>query len=133
VNAQDAIEMLPGDYQWSGNWSDVEATLVGTLVNGNQLDFGQTLFGQTIIGAHFGNIAGAATNVTVFWLFDFGTEGANFITLDDPQGFSHAALYTTGAAPGVPEPATWAMMLFGFGLAGFVIRRKRQPAFAQMA
>jgi hypothetical protein len=33
----------------------------------------------------------------------------------------------------VPEPATWAMMLLGFGGMGFVIRRKRQPLLAQIA
>lgn len=34
----------------------------------------------------------------------------------------------------VPEPATWAMMLVGFGAMGFVIsRRRRRPAFAQVA
>src|SRR4029079_733593 len=26
----------------------------------------------------------------------------------------------------VPEPATWAMMLFGFGAAGYAIRRRRR-------
>jgi len=28
----------------------------------------------------------------------------------------------------VPEPATWAMMLLGFGAVGFAMRRKRKPA-----
>jgi hypothetical protein len=28
--------------------------------------------------------------------------------------------------PAVPEPATWAMMLIGFGLIGFVARRARK-------
>jgi len=30
-------------------------------------------------------------------------------------------------APAVPEPATWAMMLLGFGGLGFQLRRKRKP------
>ena len=34
----------------------------------------------------------------------------------------------------VPEPATWAMMLLGFGGIGMAMRRRRQaPAFAQIA
>ena len=33
----------------------------------------------------------------------------------------------------VPEPATWAMMLFGFGAMGFALRRRRQPVLAQLA
>ena len=43
-----------------------------------------------------------------------------------------ATLVTT---PSVPEPATWAMMLVGFGATGVAMRRRRrsQPAFAQFA
>ena len=33
----------------------------------------------------------------------------------------------------VPEPATWAMMLLGFGAVGFAMRRRRQPVMAQLA
>ena len=37
-------------------------------------------------------------------------------------------------APAVPEPATWAMMLIGFGGIGFAMRaRRRQPTLAQLA
>jgi hypothetical protein len=135
-NQADAIALLPGDYSFdTSTWANVEATKVLTLTgpDSNQIDFGTTLFGQTIVGAHFGNVAGPAGNVSVFWLFDFGTEGASSITLDDTQGFSNAALYTTGSAPAVPEPATWAMMLMGFGAAGYAMRKRRRPRLAQMA
>ena len=33
----------------------------------------------------------------------------------------------------VPEPATWAMMLIGFGAVGFSMRRRRRPALMQLA
>ena len=33
----------------------------------------------------------------------------------------------------VPEPATWGMMLLGFGVIGFAIRRKRRPVLTQLA
>ena len=33
---------------------------------------------------------------------------------------------TQGTVPRYPEPATWAMMLFGFGAAGLAIRRRKQ-------
>jgi hypothetical protein len=127
-NQIDAIESLDGDFVWDGNWADVEGTKQLTLggSGSDQINFGETLFGLTIIGAHFGNVSGPAGNVSVFWLFDFGTEGADFVTLDDPTGFSNAVLYTTGDPPGVPEPATWAMMLLGFGVAGTALRRSRR-------
>ena len=40
---------------------------------------------------------------------------------------------TINAVNAVPEPGTWAMMLIGFGAAGFAMRRRRQPVLAQMA
>ena len=135
ANQQAAIDSLPGDFQFDGDWGALAGNTILTLTNGNQLNFGETMFGLTIIGAHFGNVAGDAGNVSVFWLFDFGTEGADFVTLDDPTGWSNATLYTTGTPPGVPEPATWAMMLFGFGAAGTALRRSRRrtTALAQIA
>ena len=118
-----AIHSLPGDFEFDGNWAAVEATKVEALVNGNQINFGNTLFGLTVVGAHFGNVAGDAGNVTVFWQFDFGTQGAQFISLDDTQGFSNSVLYTTGT-PAVPEPMTWMLMLLGFGAIGLTLRKR---------
>ena len=49
-----------------------------------------------------------------------------------PHGLSHLAfLGSDGFDPtggGVPEPATWAMLLSGFGLVGFAARRRRGMA-----
>ena len=92
------------------------------------IDFGITLFGLNIIGAHFGNaFESDHNNVTVFWLVDFGTTGGK-LTLANPQGWSNAVLYTPRRPPTneVPEPATWAMMLIGFGAAGTALRRGRR-------
>ena len=35
--------------------------------------------------------------------------------------------------PVVPEPATWAMMLLGFGAVGYALRRRRQTSISQLA
>ena len=50
------------------------------------------------------------------------------VNLGSPGNVSgNAAFYP------VPEPATWAMMLLGFGAIGMTIRRRRRPVFAQIA
>lgn len=51
------------------------------------------------------------------------------IDLDDvgfsagTDSFSHMTFFNSGNA--VPEPGTWAMMLFGFGAIGFAMRRRK--------
>ena len=53
-------------------------------------------------------------------VFTFSTQGGNVTTFSA----------TTTA---VPEPATWALMLLGFGGIGMAMRRRRQPVLAQVA
>jgi PEP-CTERM motif len=54
--------------------------------------------------------------------FEFSTQGTNVTS------FSISAQ----AVP-LPEPATWALMLLGFGGIGLAMRRRRKPALAQLA
>lgn len=49
-----------------------------------------------------------------------------FIAYDSPQGFSGTGSVTFTTA--VPEPDTYAMMLAGIGLLGFMARRRRRGA-----
>jgi hypothetical protein len=125
ANQQAAIASLPGDFVFDGNWDALDPLFkVESLSNINQINFGKTLYGSTIIGAHFGNVDGPAGNVSVFWLFDFGSTGAQYVSLNNTQGFSNAVLYTT-AAGAVPEPGTWALMLLGFAALGGTMRARR--------
>lgn len=142
-NQKDALALL--GFTWGGDWTALESSTSPDLVltkedvggglsgpNKDQLNFGTTLSGLTIIGAHFGNVYGDAGNVSVFWLFNLLTP-TDHITLDHKEGWSNAALYTTGQRA-VPEPATWAMMLFGMGAAGVAMRRGRKARpMAQIA
>ena len=51
---------------------------------------------------------------------------------DDLTGFGFRSfLYDVPSA--VPEPAGWALMLFGFGAIGIAMRRHRRPLLAQLA
>ena len=130
---QTGVAALPSDFTFNGDWSAVDATKITALggSGANTLDFGQTLYGETIIGIHFGNVAGAPKgggqgNVTGFWSFDFGAAGATGIELTNTRGFSNAVLYTTGTGA-VPEPATWMFLLLGFGAIGGALRRRPTP------
>ena len=104
-------------------------TVLGAVtgLNGSAtMNFGSlNLSGLTILGAHFGNnIDSDPNNITAFWLLDLGSSTTNTITLSSGQGSSNAQIFATGVA-GVPEPATWAMMLLGFGGIGMAMRRRR--------
>ena len=43
------------------------------------------------------------------------------------------AFHTTGIAAGVPEPASWALLIAGFGLTGAVLRRRRATTVRVLA
>jgi len=62
----------------------------------------------------------------------FTTDGLQSGASRNLPGLSHAMFF--GTAGGVPEPATWGMMLLGLGLVGGSMRRRRaQFATAQIA
>jgi len=111
-------------------------SVLGSLANLNgtaTLNFGNlTLSGLTVLGAHFGNNTDADNNnVSAFWLLNV-TSPTHTITLANGQGSSNAQIFATQAA--VPEPATWALMLMGFGGMGVAMRRRRSAtALPQMA
>jgi hypothetical protein len=57
----------------------------------------------------------------------------NFVFRQDPSYFDLDNVSFQGAqgqVPGVPEPATWATMILGFGAVGMLMRRRRQMALA---
>jgi hypothetical protein len=76
---------------------------------------------------------GAGQTSAVFSIVDQNTEASgndfalDFITLStDPAG-------GTTVTPGVPEPSTWAMMIFGFFGVGFMAYRRRKTTSFRVA
>lgn len=90
-------------------------------------------------GSISGTLAGFSSNATLSFLSGGVTIGGfNYAVTNSPLSInppsSNAGVTTIqGRVTAVPEPATWAMMLLGFGGIGFAMRRRRQPTLAQVA
>ena len=107
-------------------------------LSGGSVNFVTALYGQTVVSFHVGAATGQATGVgyqaTAFYRFDAGNifGGLDLVGFNK-AGLSNARLYSTGhfvPPPAVPEPATWGMMLLGFGVVGYAMRRRRSRSFA---
>lgn len=138
----------PGVQDSGAGYSPPYSLNVSTILDAQQglagastftLAGGTVMSGLTVLGLHFGNSPDSPdNNVTAFWLFNL-VSPSNTITLTFPagtlngMGSSNVQLYSTGMP--VPEPATWAMMLLGFGGIGLAMRRsrRRKPALMQVA
>jgi hypothetical protein len=66
---------------------------------------------------------GSATTNGRFYFLATGGDSIKSIRFESTQNSFEVDNFSVGAA--VPEPATWAMMITGFGLAGAAIRRRR--------
>ena len=122
-------------FEFSNNQSgmyvfDLTSSTLGTTITLEQLlAGGGTSIIQTVTGSgrflelQTGTLA---ADTTYRFLYTFNAPGSGGGTLS-----GNASFYA--AAPGVPEPATWAMMLIGFGGIGFAMRRRRRPILAQVA
>jgi hypothetical protein len=111
------------------------------------------------IGAYLPSTQFFQPSATGFWVYqaDIGTvtlpsnngaSDSDLLTLDQSlglggyvtafiqQGDAYGATANSGGIledGGVPEPATWAMMVLGFGAAGMAMRRSRKTAVRQFA
>jgi len=142
TNVADQILALQGlgidttGFSWPA--LDVPATHIADNGGSTTIDFAGMFVGPTVIGIHFGGGAfggGQGAQATGFFVFDAGA-GLDTITINLSSS-SGVVLYGTdgdGFVPptggGVPEPATWAMMLIGFAGLGSALRRRRTAAFA---
>jgi len=112
-------------FTWDG--STILQTFSG-LAGGNPT-FTPDLFGISYIGIHYG-AGGISPNGTAFYRIDAGA-GIHTLTLNPPfQATSNLLVFGTGPGGGVPEPATWAMLILGMGGVGAALRGRRRQAAA---
>ncbi len=92
-----------------------------------------SLGGQTIATSVYSNpnhgFSGWMRERFVF-TFDGANNVLSFLAVGTPEGLPPFSLLDGVSAAAVPEPATWAMMVGGFGLVGFAARRRRGNSVA---
>ena len=100
---------------------DITAAFVTGTGIGSPLNLAPNPFNTDLIENY--SLAGQALGAGTYMLTVQGTRGAS-------GSFGGNVAFEAAA---VPEPATWAMMLFGFGAIGWQLRRRRSSslAFAQ--
>ena len=94
---------------------------VGFYYLGTQLNV--LVASNYLSGADLGTSTATYNNRTLAGLgLNPGNYVYNFLS---STGADSITVQIGNAAPAVPEPATWAMMLLGFGAVGFVMRRRK--------
>ena len=123
--------LAPLGLNWDGIFNNV--TKINSLSGATTVDFSTAdqnpvtaIYGDTWVGVHFGAGAAMGANATAFYKLNAGLAGLQTILLTIAPGSSGFVMYKTGSAPPtVPEPASWAMMIAGFGLVGAAMRRRK--------
>ncbi|MBU1377732.1 MAG: PEPxxWA-CTERM sorting domain-containing protein [Alphaproteobacteria bacterium] len=82
------------------------------------INAGGSISGSRLIGAK------------VYFDFDNGTRSEGFLRAVPGRPTASTFVTERVIETGVPEPATWALMIAGFGLAGSAVRRARSRALA---
>ena len=115
----DGWQQAPNTYIWY-----LAACLAGICENGDVVEpIGKWYF---VPG---GSWAAGTQNLLIT---DSQGEFSDFVGVAN-DGANGGATITFQSGGAVPEPATWAMMLLGFGGIGFAMRRRRKEGLAQLA
>jgi len=125
-------ELLVFTNSLAGSYS---ITLTSVGVGGNDADFDAVyLTGGSIIGQlDIPELMASSDPLEIFAKLGFGLGAGTYTLHLEGTSTGDGAFGGNVAFVAVPEPATWGMMLLGFGAIGFAIRRRRRPALMQIA
>jgi hypothetical protein len=93
---------------------------------------GFSISGSQIHNPANGDQSDPELNRVVFFILT-GTDATNFRKLRLTSTTNAFEIDNIAINPGVPEPATWALMILGFAGIGMALRRRSRPALAQIA
>lgn len=110
------------------------SVLLGSLANSFTFTMGSSDPGSTVDVRAFdanGGLTGSTTvnmlsGYNIYTLTGLGNfKGLSFFNNNDPAGVRFQNMsYNSVAVGAIPEPATWGLMLAGFGIVGGVMRRR---------
>jgi hypothetical protein len=144
-------QIMEGNYSWYPSGGGIGYTKVTFgATNAIQFALGSGWFGGTpalqyeVLNA--GNVIATGEITGVSNYTGFGYYGFSGMTMDElrlqvqpsggavfnPSAYEAGAYdaFSIGTAGAVPEPASWAMLIAGFGLTGAAMRRRRSTAVA---
>lgn len=118
INVEGSAISLPGGFNFNGP-ANLGTKVIWNFYEATTLDFGSKAFYGSVLApnaaATIGNfIEGTAVFASLTANGEIHTPGFGGYDFPPPPEI-----------PGVPEPATWAMMIMGFGVAGSLLRRRR--------
>ena len=110
---------------WNG--SSITPATWNSAINLSSYAMNASLWSNTSGTSTAGYRDVAANGFSQVWLVS-----PSVLTSDRNDGFKLAGISVTAQIPAVPEPATWAMMIVGFGAIGASLRRRRRAAGAAL-
>ena len=121
---------FPDGHLWNGDTTDYWSVNLGGTIDGNQLVVGGTTQNTGVISLpqhHFSGWQSARLR----FVATGSVEDLFFTSIGTPPtGAPPFALLDNVVMSQVPEAATWAMLVAGFGLVGAVARRRRMATVA---
>jgi hypothetical protein len=130
--AADGANGLPGTVLFSGNSAITSRTSIGRGFGFDAVRTGFSVSGVTLgSGNYYLGLQAVSSEFQVYLANADGTGAAESddggVTFSpDYQGAKAVATSLSGVVSAAPEPATWAMMLGGFGMVGSAMRYRRR-------